>query len=432
MLLQTECVQYFKGNKAFCRLFVKLKEKFSSLGHVGGNVILNSLTLEEKEAIGGLLRKDFSKQKSASVSMLSIQNALDHSKFRGVLLPDILNEYFEQAIVPNKDIKQRYLHNRTAYFERIIEKYKGTSASEWLAAVMKSKSNAFPIIMALYERNSVSVLQAVENVCHAINHLPSMRGSKRRLPVFATEMTKDPHAFDVVSPCGKIFLHALTFAFKVEFPNSAEKRATLYYMGGILLDEVSSFVLCKGLQAYTNNGVHLGWEGFYHANEAMIVTLANMGAVTRVASAQQKIFVVENPAVFAAILDKTEGHAISLVCTNGQLKIAALVLLDLLVQGGSVLYYSGDFDPEGLQIANKLANRYREKCKLWRFSKEDYLSAISERPLDDKRIKKLETISHVELLEVSQEITKLKFAGYQEALMNELIMDILHNGEGAY
>ena len=63
------------------------------------------------------------------------------------------------------------------------------------------------------------------------------------------------------------------------------------------------------------------------------------------------VYVMENPAVFSAILDANDNSRLPpLVCTSGPLSVAALLLLDELVAAGGILYYSGDFDPEGLQI----------------------------------------------------------------------------------
>lgn len=59
----------------------------------------------------------------------------------------------------------------------------------------------------------------------------------------------------------------------------------------------------------------------------------------------------KNTAVYK-ILEK-----IIIVCTYGQINLAWLVLLDLINQSIQTIYYSGDCDPEGILIADKLKNR---------------------------------------------------------------------------
>ena len=48
------------------------------------------------------------------------------------------------------------------------------------------------------------------------------------------------------------------------------------------------------------------------------------------------------------------------MCMNGQPRLTGLMLLDLLEKSGTTIYYSGDLDPEGILIAQKLADYYRE------------------------------------------------------------------------
>src|SRR5699024_1894792 len=65
------------------------------------------------------------------------------------------------------------------------------------------------------------------------------------------------------------------------------------------------------------------------------------------------------------------------VCTSGQLKEASWQLLDLLVQKDCQLYYAGDFDPEGLSIADRLWQQYGGRVRLWHVVPPDYRRAIS-------------------------------------------------------
>ena len=42
------------------------------------------------------------------------------------------------------------------------------------------------------------------------------------------------------------------------------------------------------------------------------------------------------------------------MCTYGQVRLSGIILLNLLIESGLKIYYSGDLDPEGIQIADKL------------------------------------------------------------------------------
>src|SRR5690606_31558570 len=114
----------------------------------------------------------------------------------------------------------------------------------------------------------------------------------------------------------------------------------------------------------------------------------------------------------------------SLVCANGQINLATLVLLEKVVATGAVLYYSGDFDPEGLLIADRLKDRFGEALHLWRYSLEDYAKTVSERRLTDGRLKQLERLKNETLRQVGRELLKRGYAGYQELLLEDLWRDL--------
>ncbi len=61
-----------------------------------------------------------------------------------------------------------------------------------------------------------------------------------------------------------------------------------------------------------------------------------------------------------------------MICTSGQLREASWQLLDLLAASGCSLYYAGDFDPEGLAIADRLWQTYGDRFHLWHMTLQDY------------------------------------------------------------
>ena len=80
----------------------------------------------------------------------------------------------------------------------------------------------------------------------------------------------------------------------------------------------------------------------------------------------QQVYVVENPAVFSVLIRKYPERTV--ICGNGQLRLAVLVLMDKF-SCDTVFWYAGDFDPEGLLIAQKLKLRYGERLNLWMYKK---------------------------------------------------------------
>ena len=124
----------------------------------------------------------------------------------------------------------------------------------------------------------------------------------------------------------------------------------------------------------------------------------------------QKIYL----AVFAAMLCGKEEY--SCMCMNGQPRLASLMLLDLLAESGTTVYYSGDLDPEGLLIAQKLADYYKGTFYFWHMESEDYEQCRSSEVISDRRMKSLDKITDARLIPVVDQIKKYKTAGYQERL----------------
>lgn len=139
----------------------------------------------------------------------------------------------------------------------------------------------------------------------------------------------------------------------------------------------------------------------------------------------KSVYVVENPGVFSQILDAfADRPHPPLICTHGQFRLAALLLLDKLAHGSVRIFYSGDFDPEGLQIAQRLLQRYPHTAAAWRYSIDDYTNTNPSQPLDSGRLNKLNQISHPALIEAKCSIFNTGKAGYQEQIISYLIEDL--------
>jgi Protein of unknown function C-terminus (DUF2399). len=95
------------------------------------------------------------------------------------------------------------------------------------------------------------------------------------------------------------------------------------------------------------------------------------------------------------------------------------------VSQNCTLYYSGDFDPEGIGMANRLLKRYPEHVQLWQMDVESYENSLSEEEkISTTRLNQLSRINHPALKEVKKQILKIKVPGYQEALLDEMIEEL--------
>ena len=161
--------------------------------------------------------------------------------------------------------------------------------------------------------------------------------------------------------------------------------------------------------------------GFLERREPVLLTLMTLGKLKLVKPQIGKyVYIVENPAVFSKLIITCPQK--SVLCGNGQIRLATLVLMDLFHEE-TQFYYAGDFDPEGLQIAQKLKERYGDRLKFWRYSGDLYERYQSNVEISDERLKKLEKIHVEELQDIKKAMLRQKKATYQEAMLKEYLRD---------
>lgn len=82
--------------------------------------------------------------------------------------------------------------------------------------------------------------------------------------------------------------------------------------------------------------------------------------------------------------------------------------MDLLAQEQTTIYYSGDLDPEGILIAQRLAERYPKLLRYWRFTCEDNDGAVSNKVVSHISLAKLDNIQDPRLVQLAQRLIETK------------------------
>ena len=92
------------------------------------------------------------------------------------------------------------------------------------------------------------------------------------------------------------------------------------------------------------------------------------------------------------------------------------IVILLFAASGTTVYYSGDFDPEGLWIAQRIALFYPGTFHFLNMDETSYLKCLSKEPISDTRLKQLDRITDSRLLGTVARMRIEKMAGYQEVL----------------
>ena len=421
------CVKYFKDNKAYKRLFIELRKKWKMYGGPSGYVIINNATAEEREAIKLVMGKSYCGP-DLRIRVSDFETALQETKFKGVGLREILESYFSESMVTNKNVRLEKMSSKKKFFEEIQEeiagKYGYDDIASWLQKALSERKYGYHLLSAEYERSGKEMKAVLHHVFEVIVRLQSLDHQKIRLAVLSAEVTSNPHYFDRGNTAGKLLIHTLSFINGISETQNAEEILELYYLSGIQPDDISSYTALYGISLFTESGLHTAYETFIKEEEPYLVTLSNLNKIVKADCKSKIVFVLENQMVFSHLCESLAGMMISMICTSGQMKTASLLLIDLLCESGCKLYYSGDIDPEGIGIADRVLSRHPEHIIPWRMTKEDYESSVSNETLDETRIKKLDRIKDARLDDVVNALRKEKKAGYQELLIESLLGDI--------
>lgn len=410
------CLAYFRMRPVYHKLFIKLREKYASLGHMGGTVTLYGLTREEKSELGGFFRKDYTENKTVTIPVAFFEKRLNESRFSGISVKEVLEAYFGENLTVKKEEKQKSKEHQKQYFEEILLEYRENPAAEWVDAVLENRSEGYEVLIRQYKEDKDKLRETLKNLFEAARRI-QIQSERQMLPVFAASVSGNPHYFDYGTPAEKLLMLFLKTIFDESnhVLSEAEEKSRLMYKTGILKDDLSNEVLIYGFRAWKQNQcIHEGIEGFFKEKEPLRLTLRILGRISTVEAAKKNIYVVENPAVFSSIINKEV--CCSAVCTNGQPRLAALLFLDALKDKYNFLY-AGDFDPEGLLIAQRLKERYGSSLKFWQYEKRWYEQYISDVVLSESRLKKLDKIYMKELLEIRDCMRFNKKAAYQESML---------------
>lgn len=421
-----EAIEYFKKKPVYEKLFNEFKKKYESHGKIGGIAVLTGLSTGDKEDISGFLMKDFTSEEEVRVSAKLFEKALLKSRFSSLTTLDILTHYFGIKLRTNKEKSEENEGKRAEYLAELTGYTDKAYIKEWLTGVFCTGADGAVVIARSYNADKNELKIILQKLIKAIPMLPYFQGGKKKelLAVFAAQAAGNPHFFDDNTLAGNLLTAFLRDYFRFGYEDDlseAENRSNVLFKAGIVKDTLSNDVIAYGIRGRCVDGsLHQGMEGFLHQKEPVklsLLTLANLEE-TFTNSIDRRVYIVENPAVFSILTSRFPEKAF--ICSYGQIRRAVFMLLDLFDKN-TVFSYAGDFDPEGLLIAERLKKRYGERLAFWKYEPEMYLKYMSEEKLTKQRIKKLDGVRDATLLKIAELMREEGRAAYQESMLEEYV-----------
>lgn len=425
-----ECAAYFRSRKAYERCMKELLKKWKSYGKTVGRITLKQTTEEERRAIGGIVGRAFYEE-TIHFSFSEFEKGLQKTRFAPVNMEKMLEAYAGKSLKTNRELqeedqfrREKFLKTNQFYFR---EKAGADSlAFQWIEELLSSKKYGYSLLMREYGKDALQAEEIFRHTGRALIKLEEMETSGEELPlaVFAAELSDNPHYFDRGTAAGLLLVHAICFREKRGLPENTHEWRELLEDVGIVPDNISSQVHVCGLRLKKGESWHPAYEAFYENGEPCVVTMENLKDITEAKAIDNQVYVVENEMVFSYLTSSEKKKACTILCTSGQLRSAAVKLLDFLVKSGASVYYSGDTDPDGLGIADRLWQKFQASVHIWRMGPEDYQKSLSGEAVGRFGLAKLEQLKHPVLRETAEYIRREKKAGYQENLLEELAKDI--------
>lgn len=418
-------IDLFRQEPGFDKLFRKFRDKYRSVGRIGGSVKLDDFSGEELESLAGFLGSstNFLREKG-SLSLKVFDQQLAKTNLEGLSLKQLLEMYFAEPLISKAEEKAAKNEAEITFYQQ--QAAKNPNLKGWLERVINKEPDTH-FIQIMYQHNPNELEGLIQQLAHAVEMLPEP-GQYERLPLFSQRVTGNPHSFDRTQPLGKLFLHYLTWHLEKGFVSSSTEQVNELLLNyGILRDDLWNFVTCRGFKAFVQQKEHPVWEAAAQLGTVMNIPVRELVKLERIVPLKgETVWVVENSGVCSALMDAVPDKPI--VCTHGQFKVASWLLFDRLVESGCTIYYSGDLDPEGLLMAQRLKRRYPSHIKIWRMDSKSYKKAMSEEMITN-RLSQLKNIDDPILKETANIIARTGVAAYQEGLLELLINDILFSNK---
>ena len=418
--IKEDCLQYFRQSPIWKKVLTGFRDKYSSYGRFGGKIVLKNLKAQDIEELEGFFGKSFHGQKSVTISADKFRQALETSRYKEITPENLLENFFEEPLIGKQERKNLREQEKNKIWQKFLDDYKETPA-ELAAGALKT------IVKDSESQKLADWDKMLRLGAEIYNHLPyrQYEECKMYLAVFAAMLTGNPHAFDNGTAEGNFLYQIIqmdleTIEASTLFP--ASQRQKSYLTAGIMLDDISNSAMLYQVQAVKKErSFHKGMEGFSEEHHIVQVPLGVLTEWESLRCPRNEIYIVENPSVFAILCGIKEGNVQrAYMCMNGQPRLSGLMVLDLLAKSGTKIYYAGDLDPEGMLIAQKLAQYYKGEFYYWHMKVEDYEICKSKETISSKRMKTLERITDERLKPVAEAIKKYGTAGYQERLMEVL------------
>jgi uncharacterized protein (TIGR02679 family) len=366
------------GHEDLAWLLERVRRRLLQGREADGLVTLRNPTPAQREALDRLLGRPPSIGGALSVRLDQVDQVLRHAE-----ICDGLRQAVEELCgpVPNlRELRARQANRWHRLYETTRQQLRANTALvRWLDDLIRCG------LLRRLSRGDIGQAQELLESCLALVEKIPARG----MPIaeLAALVCGDSHGLDVGRPLGTLGVRVAAALADLDTWRGSEARREAWARVGVLCDELSGPVLVLGLTAADDGLTSRALRLHAEAGEPYRVTarqlLRHRPCLAPVV-ANRAVFICENPSVVAAAANRLGADCAPLICTDGQPRTPARLLLGLLSAAGAELHYHGDFDWPGIHIANLIIYRYL--ARPWRMATDDYLATTGGTKLQGRPV----------------------------------------------
>ena len=421
-----KCANLFKKDKRNDVIFEKFKKKILTTDKIEGSILIKNPSKEIRRLIEGFFYFKNFKGETLSFSIEDFRKRLEELGYIDIDLKELTNQYFGEVLLSKEEQKKLLNEEIELFFSKLVSKLKESNLQEeYITKYIEIVKNNYFDKGKLKEQEEE--LQKLY-YCGMAIYDRTTADTPIKIAFLGEKITKDPHYFDKGIK-GSLLVKLLKLFNNIEVDEDlteTEKAQEIFYQSKIEVNTISNYLTAYGIKLFTKAGEIKAYSEFIKNNLLYNIPLEHLKDVIKVQAKSKNIFIVENEMVFVRLYEYFRGKKdVALICTSGQLRLASLVLIDLLLKEDYQIYYSGDIDPEGIGILNRVIQKSGNKVIPWRVNLETYLKyEKNENPISETSLKKLTSIKDTRFKDLILAMEDIKKACYQESFIKELINDI--------
>ena len=410
--MNKELANYLESKNGLNSLMLNLKEKYVSLNRYSGSIILKNITQEEANSLSDLLGKTFKEQDNVKTSFKEIEKKINETRFRSFDWEELFKCYFKENIISKKVSKELINSSFQSFLSQMINNINNHKYIAKLQMITNKDCLLYSYLKKIYNQDKKELQINLNNILNLLNNLPK---EPLNLTLFAS-LTGNPHYLDFNTNTFSIFIKILCFIFDEDIPRNNDEKIDLLAQHNLYVDSFSNFVI-----TYNLSGCKL-LDIFKENKQIFNINLSNVLMLNNIDTDKKCVYVLENP----SLLNVLKELDVSIIITSGMPNMTLYQILDKLINNGNTVYYNGDFDPEGLIIAQKLRKRY-SRLQLFCYNNSDYIACKSYEKINYRRLSKLENIRIKELDNIKKLLLSNKLSGYQENNIESIKEYIINN-----